>query len=221
MAWDWNFTLNEVVPELLNVIHVTIMATLGAFALAVVLGLVLALGCRSNKKWISWPTRGVVEFIRLTPPLVQLFFIFFVFPHLFGLTLKPMVAGILGLGIHYSTYLSEVYRAGIESVPKGQWEAAIALNFSPLQKWKSVILPQAIRPIIPVMGNYLIVLFKETPLLAAIGLMELLGQAKSIGSVTFRYLEPITMVGIIFLILSYTASLLVKRLEWKLDLNGK
>ncbi|PTX58469.1 amino acid ABC transporter membrane protein 2 (PAAT family) [Melghirimyces profundicolus] len=221
MVWKWDFTFNEVIPRLLEVIEVTINATLGAFAFAVMVGLVLALLRRSDRKWISWPTYGFIEFIRLTPPLVQLFFIFFVFPHLFGLTLSPMVAGILGLGIHYSTYLSEVYRAGIESVPKGQWEAATALNFSPLQKWKSVILPQAIRPILPVMGNYLIVLFKETPLLSAIGLMELVGMAKGIGAETFRYTEPFTIVGILFLILSYSASLLVKRMELKLDLNRR
>src|SRR5699024_12644150 len=135
MAWDWNFTLNEVVPELLNVIHVTIMATLGAFALAVVLGLVLALGCRSNKKWISWPTRGVVEFIRLTPPLVQLFFIFFVFPHLFGLSLKPMVVLIFGLGIHYSNFHTEEFRAGIEIVTIGLLNADNDLFDTTLHLW--------------------------------------------------------------------------------------
>lgn len=221
MNWDWDFTFNEVLPKLLEVLPVTIEATFGAFALALVLGLILALGRRSRHGWISWPTRGFVEFFRTTPLLVQLYFIFFVFPDLFGLTLAPLVAGILGLGIHYSTYLSEVYRAGIESVPKGQWEAATALNFSSWQKWKSIILPQAIRPVVPVMGNYLIVLFKETPLLAAISVGELLGTAQSIGSSTFRYTEAITLVGIFFLILSYLASLLVKRLELRLDLNRK
>ncbi|EGK12247.1 ectoine/hydroxyectoine ABC superfamily ATP binding cassette transporter, membrane protein [Desmospora sp. 8437] len=221
MDWNWDFTWNEVLPELLSVLHVTIEATFGAFAFALVFGLILALGRRSPHRWISWPTYGFVEFFRTTPLLVQLYFIFFVFPDLFGLTLPPLAAGILGLGIHYSTYLSEVYRAGIESVPKGQWEAATALNFSPWQKWRSIILPQAVRPVVPVMGNYLIVLFKETPLLAAISVGELLGTAQSIGSNTFRYLEPITLVGIFFLILSYPTSLLVKRLELKLDLNRK
>lgn len=221
MDWNWDFTWNEVLPELLSVLHVTIEATIGAFAFAMVFGLILALGRRSRHRWISWPTYGFVEFFRTTPLLVQLYFIFFVFPDLFGLTLPPLAAGILGLGIHYSTYLSEVYRAGIESVPRGQWEAATALNFSAWQKWRSIILPQAIRPVVPVMGNYLIVLFKETPLLAAISVGELLGTAQSIGSNTFRYLEPITLVGIFFLILSYLASLLVKRLELRLDLNRK
>ncbi|SMO63423.1 ectoine/hydroxyectoine ABC transporter permease subunit EhuD [Melghirimyces algeriensis] len=220
-VWDWEFTFADVLPQLLQVIHVTIGATIGAFAFALVGGLILALGRRSQKKWISWPTYGFIEFVRTTPPLVQLYFIFFVFPDLFGVALPAIVAGILGLGIHYSTYLSEVYRAGIESVPQGQWEAATALNFSPVQKWKSIILPQAIRPVVPVMGNYLIVLFKETPLLAAISVGELLGTAQSIGSSTFRYLEPITLVGLFFLLMSYPASLMIKRLELRLDLNRK
>jgi polar amino acid transport system permease protein len=85
--------------------------------------------------------------------------------------------------------------------------------------WQSIILPQAIRPIVPVLGNYLIVMFKETPYLSAIGLMEMVGTAKEIGAETFRYMEPMTLVGIFFLILSYAASLLVKRVERKIDLN--
>lgn len=218
MVWDWDYTLREVLPKLLGVLHVTIGATVAGFLLALVLGLIFALVRRSKNRILAGLAGGVVEFIRLTPLLVQLYFIYFVMPEI-GLTLSAFAAGALGLGIHYAAYVSEVYRAGIESVSKGQWEAATALNFSKRQMWQSIILPQAIRPIVPVLGNYLIVMFKETPYLSAIGLMEMVGAAKEIGAETFRYMEPMTLVGIFFLILSYAASLLVKRAERKMDLN--
>jgi polar amino acid transport system permease protein len=219
VGWSWKFTL-QILPQLLDALKITISATVVSFLIALVGGLLLAFARRSEVKLLSWVTGGFVEFVRSTPPLVQLFFIFYVAPH-FGLMLSPFTAGVLGLGIHFSTYLSEVYRAGIDAVPRGQWEAAIALNFSKSQTWMRIILPQAIRPIVPVLGNYLIVMFKETPLLSAITLIELLSQAQIIGSNSFRYLEPITLVGVFFLILSYLSSLLVRRLESRLKINQK
>jgi polar amino acid transport system permease protein len=143
-------------------------------------------------------------------------FVFYVLPF-YGISLTPFVAGVLALGIHYSTFCSEIYRAGIDAVPRGQWEAATALNFTPLKKWTKVILPQAIPPIIPMLGNYLIALFKDTPLLSAITLVEMLQTAKIIGSESFRYLEPITIVGLLFFLLSYPSSILVRKLEEKLN----
>ncbi len=213
--WDWQFVYN-ILPQLLKTLKITISATFVGFFLASILGIFLTLGRRAKFKPISMVTGGFVEFVRSTPLLAQLYFIFYVFP-LHGLTLSPFTAGVLGLGIHYSTYLSEVYRSGIEAIPRGQWEAAAALNFSKVRTWTNVILPQAIPPVVPVMGNYLIGMFKDTPLLSAITLVELLQMAKIIGSQTFRYMEPITLVGIIFLILSYISSILVQRMEARLN----
>ncbi len=197
----------------------TVEATVAAFAFALVLGLILALGRRSRHRWISGLPMELWNLSGRRRLLVQLYFIFFVLPEL-GLTLPALTAGMLGLGIHYAPYLSEVYRAGIESVTKGQWEAATALNFSNRQMWQTIILPQAIRPIVPVLGNYLIVMFKETPSLRP-SVWESSWAPPEIGAETYRYLEPMTLVGIFFLILSYATSLLVKRVERKLDLNRK
>lgn len=215
--WSWTF-FGEIVPVIVGAVRTTIIATLVGFALALVGGLALALCRGSKQKWLALPTAGLIEFVRSTPLLVQLYLIFYGLPAV-GLSLSPLTAGILGLGLHYSAYLSEVYRSGIEAVPRGQWEAAVALNFSRGQTWKLIILPQAIRPIIPVLGNYLIVMFKETPVLSAITLVEMLLAAKQIGAESFRYLEAFTLVGIMFLVLSYASSLLVRRLE--LSLNQK
>ncbi len=209
--WDWEYAI-EILPQLLEATIVTIQATFVGFALSLVIGLLFALGRRTPIRVISWPVTAVIEFIRSTPLLVQLYFLFFILPR-WGLSLSPFLAGVIGLGLHYGTYLSEVYRAGIDSVPKGQWEAARALNFSTVKTWRNIVLPQAIPPMIPAFGNYFIVMFKETPLLSAITVVELLQTAKIIGARSFRYVEPVTLVGLIFLLLSYPAAIAVRRLE--------
>jgi polar amino acid transport system permease protein len=205
--WNWGFVW-QILPILMEGMVVTIEISLMSYLLALVLGLVFALLRRNPRPWISRPTAEVIEFVRSTPLLVQIFFVFYVGPQ-FGVTIHPWVAGILALGIHYGTYTSEVYRAGLEGVNRGQWEAAIALNLSKYQTYRDIILPQAIPPIIPTLGNYLIGIFKETPLLSVITIAELLTRAKDVASDHFRFTEPYIMVGVIFLVLSIPASYFV------------
>ncbi|HAX52064.1 ectoine/hydroxyectoine ABC transporter permease subunit EhuD [Muricomes intestini] len=212
--WNWDYAFS-ILPQILSALKITISATFVGFILALFLGLIFSVLVRSDIKIVSLAVRGIIQFIRNTPLLVQLYFIFYVFPKI-GISLKPFTAGVLGLGIHYSTYLSEVFRSGIEAVPAGQWEVAKALNFSHIQAWIKIILPQVIPPIIPVIGNYLITMFKETPLLSAITLVEILQTAKILGAGSFRYLEGFTIVGIIFFLLSYPSSQLIKKLEVRL-----
>jgi polar amino acid transport system permease protein len=209
--FDWNFAL-EILPTLLQGMVVTIQVTLMSFALAAVLGLLFALGRRSENKVLSEPIGASVEVIRSTPLLVQLFFFFYVLPQ-YGLRMPAIVLGTIALGLHYGTYTSEVYRAGIDAIEKGQWEAAVALNFSPLDTWTRIILPQSIPPMIPALGNYFVAMFKETAQLSAITITELLLTGRIIGTQTFRYLEPITMVGLLYFLISYPSSLIVQRLE--------
>lgn len=208
---DWQFAL-EILPRLLGGLAVTVEATLVGFILAAILGLFLALGRRSDNPWLSQPIGALVEFIRSTPLLVQLFFFFFVLPR-YGIRLPAFVVGTVALGLHYGTYTSEVYRAGIDAVDRGQWEAATALNFSPLRVWVGIILPQAIPPMIPALGNYLIGMFKESAQLLAITVTELMLTARVIGTETFRFLEPITLAGVLYFLISYPSALLVQRLE--------
>src|SRR5699024_8608625 len=159
-------------------------------------------------KFIQWLVIWTMEFIRSTPPLVQLFFIYYALPVMpvIGITLSPFMCGVIGLGLHFSTYISEVYRSGIESVESGQWEAATALNYSTMDKWTKIILPQAIPPTIPMLGNYLIILFKEVPLTATIGVLGILQLARDYGAKTWNYVEPLTIVGLLFLLLSYPSA---------------
>lgn len=213
MMWDWEFAVS-IMPQLLKAMGITIAATIVGFFIAAILGLVWAIAKRSSFKPLVIVVTCIVEFVRSTPLLVQLFFIFYVLPSV-GIALSPFSAGVLGLGLHYSTYLAEVYRSGLDAIPKGQWEASAALNFSKVKMFTRIILPQAVPPIIPMLGNYFIVMFKETPLLSAITLVEMMQMAKMIGSSSFRYLEAFTIVGILFLLLSYPASLAIRYLEKK------
>lgn len=219
MIFDWQYAW-DILPLLGRGLLVTIQATVLGMVLAMVLGLVLALARRVPLRLVSWPASFIVEFVRSTPLLVQLYFLFYLLPGL-GVTMTPLVTGILALGIHYAAYCAEVYRAGLEGVSRGQYEAAIALNLTPARTMKDIILPQAIPPIIPALGNYLVAMFKDTPLLSAITVVELLQQSKLIGSQYFRYTEPMTLVGIMFLVLSLAASWLVRRTENWLKLPGR
>lgn len=218
MSWDWNVFL-DVIPLIFKGLWVTLSLTLACYLFAVVFGFFWVFIGRIPSKFVKWLFRWIAEFIRSTPPLVQLFFIFFSWPMIpvIGVTLNPFVAAILGLGIHFSTYLAEVYRSGIESVEKGQWEAATALNLSTSQKWLKVILPQAIPPTIPMLGNYLIIMFKEVPLSATIGVVGMLHIANDYGAQYFRYLEPLTVVALFFLLLSYPSAIIINKLEKKFN----
>ncbi|MER6840779.1 ectoine/hydroxyectoine ABC transporter permease subunit EhuD [Streptomyces platensis] len=202
-------------PEILKGLWITIQATFYGSLVSFALGLVWAMALRSRSRWVTWPVSVFVEFVRNTPLLVQLFFLFFVLPG-WGLTFAPLTTGVIGLGLHYSTYTSEVYRAGIDGVPPGQWEAATALNLPRRRTWTAVILPQAFRRVVPALGNYVIAMFKDTPLLAGITVADMLFQANSISATTFDYLEPITVVGVLFVVISYPTSLLLRALERRL-----
>src|SRR5690625_4325702 len=138
--FDWAF-VRSILPQMGNALGVTFQATVAGFALATLLGLLIAVGRRSSVRVLAALLTGFVEFVRSTPLLVQVDFSSSVLPR-FGVSLTPLAAGIIGLGVHYSTYLSEVYRGGIESSPRGQWEAAVALAFSAYQTWTKIILPQ-------------------------------------------------------------------------------
>ena len=218
MDWDWSYTL-EILPVLARASLVTIQATVLGFALALTLGLALAILRMSRSTYVALPVDALVEFIRSTPLLIQIFFLYFVFPE-FGFTLDALTAGILALGLHYATYCAEVYRAGLENVARGQWEASTALNLSPFHTFRDVVIPQAIPPIVPALGNYFVALFKETPLLSAIAVLELMQQAKILGSTTFRYIEPITLVGLFFLVFSLAGAAMVRLIERRLKHTG-
>ena len=198
--WRWDFTF-EILPRLLLATANTLMAAGIGYGIAMVVGLFLALAQRTPYPPLTLVVREAVESIRSTPLVLQIFFVFYVGPQ-FGIRLSPWVSGMIAIGLHYAAYLSEVYRAGIDSIPKGQWEASRALNFSAARTYFRIIIPQALPASLPAMGNYLVGIFKDTPMLSVIGVAELMHTANALGSETYRFLEPYTMVGVIFLISS-------------------
>ena len=222
IEWDttnnWLFA-GSILPILLKGLVITIQATILGFAVAAVLGLVLAALKSARLRIISWPARLITEFIRDTPLLIQLFFLYYVLPE-YGIVLPAFLTGALALGVQYSAYMSEVYRAGIESVSRGQTEAARALDLSAFRTFFFIIVPQAIPRIVPALGNYLVSIMKDVPVLSVVSVLEMLNVAKIIGDRTFNYLIPLSMVGGLYLVLTLFASGAIRYLDTRLPKQG-
>ncbi|MDL2079700.1 ectoine/hydroxyectoine ABC transporter permease subunit EhuD [Streptomyces sp. GXMU-J15] len=214
MNWDWQ-AVSDFMPQFWDGLLVTLQALVLGSLISFTLGLVWALLMRVPSRWVTWPVGVLTEFVRNTPLLVQLVFLFYVLPE-WGVTFSALTTGVVGIGLHYSTYTMQVYRAGIEAVPVGQWEAATALNLPLRRTWTAVILPQAIRRVVPALGNYVIAMLKDTPMLMVITVLDMLGQARLFSQEHFQFTEPLTVIGVAFIVISYLASLLLRALERRL-----
>ena len=195
--WRWGFAW-EILPRLIVATGNTLLAAGLGYAIAVVLGLVLVLAQRTPYRALTMAVREAIEFIRSTPLVLQIFFVFYVGPQ-FGIRLSPWTSGMIAIGLHYASYLSEVYRGGIESIARANGRRAGRSILSTARTYFRIIIPQALPASLPGMGNYLVGIFKDTPMLSVIGVAELMQTANAIGSETYRFLEPYTMVGVIFL----------------------
>lgn len=212
MDWRWDFTFETVIPRILPGLWVTVEVTVLSFFLALFLGLFLMLAKRSTISSLAFLAAEFIEFMRGMPLVVVIFFLFFVLP-MAGIYLPPIWTGVLAMGVYNSAPAAEILRGGLQAVPKGQWEAAHVLNYPPYQAFRRIILPQAVGPVIPGLGNLLILAFKETPLLSFVAIPEMLDTAKRIASETYRFTEPLTVVGVLFLILSLVSAVLIKIVE--------
>ena len=209
--FDFGFALS-LLPEMLRGLWVTVIATFGGFALALLVGVVLEAGRRSGSRMVKSLCNGYITFVRCTPLLVQLYFVFYVLPA-YGIRFRALTTGILCLGLHIGAYIAEVYRAGIDAVGMGQWDAARSLGLPVFATWRHVIIPQALPPMLPPLGNFFIGLFKETPLLAAITVIDVFGTANAIAGRTFRYNEPYTVAALMLLAISLVAAIGQRHLE--------
>lgn len=211
MTWSWQ-DVGHAWPMLFSGLKVTVEATIGGSLIALVLGLVFAV-VRMVRVPVLWRLLLVVtEFLRGTPLLVQLYFAFFVLPSL-GVQLSGLTTGICVLGLYNACYTAEVYRAAVQTVSKEQLEAATALNLPALRRWRAIVLPQALPVAAPALGNYVIAMFKESALLSTITVSELLLKAETYGQATYRYVEPMTVAGLLYLTVSVIASAGVRWLE--------
>jgi len=205
-------------PDLFRGALISVELTLSVMVLSLVFGLVVALARLSRFKPVRVAATFYVEVIRGTPCMLQLFYIYFVLPA-FGIKIGPFATGVIGLTVNYSAYLSEVYRAGIQAVAKGQVEAALSLGLSRTKMMRLVILPQALRIVVPPLGNYFISLFKDTALASTITVKELIFSGQIIAATNFQYFTIFTIAGMIYLALSYPGSLGVQYLERRMRIG--
>jgi len=218
MTFDVAYALS-IVPKIASALGATIIVAFLSCVFASLLGFVLEVTRRSGVA-MSYLMRFTIDFIRSTPLLVQLYFFYFVLP-VYGIKLPALLIGVIAISIYYSGYLAEVFKAGIDGVDKGQFEGAKALGLTRLQGVLLVIAPQMLRNIAAPMGNYFIGIFKSTPYLAAIAVHEAFGAALDIASDTFRYTEPMLVVGAIFLGIALSLAWIVRRLEAYLAISTR
>lgn len=211
--FDVEFAIS-VIPTILKGLGTTIWIAIVSSLGAALLGFTLEILRRSNR-YLGYVMRFVIDFIRSTPILVQLYFLYFVLPF-YGVTLPALVVGVIGLSVYYSGYLAEVFKGGIESIPVGQFEASKALGLTRLDTVVFVLAPQMLRNVAAPMGNYFVSALKATPYLAVIAVPEMFALAMEVASDTFRYAEPMAIVGIIFLVLAVSIAQAVQKLEKRL-----
>jgi polar amino acid transport system permease protein len=212
-AWDWSFAWS-IVPELLDGVVITVLATFLGSLIAFALGLLWTFVRVAQIRFVTPTVWFFVQFIRGTPLLIQLYFLFYLLPT-WGITFSALATGIFSLGLFYSAYVAEIYRAGIEDLPAGQWEASLTLGLPIRRVWLGIILPQAIRSVMPVLGNVVISMFKQTSLLSTITVLELLAHGMSVGSINYRFIEPLTLVGAFYFVVSYISAKSLRALEAK------
>src|SRR5215203_1568004 len=214
MRFDWS-AIPDMMPALLTGLRVTVLLTFVIMGIALIVALPIALARMSSRRWLRFPSTIYVQVLRGTPVLLQLFYLYYVLPFA-GIELNAWTAGIIGMSAAYSAYLSEIYRAGIEAVDRGQTEAALALGMSRVQVMRIVVLPQAFRIVIPPIGNMFVGLFKDTSLLSILTIRELMFQGQLLAATNFRHITIFTVIAILYLAVCWPSAAIIDRLEKKL-----
>src|SRR4029077_3579218 len=189
---------------LLAGLMLTVELTIVVIAISLVFALLVALGAMSRFRSLRWLVNIYVEAIRGTPLLLQLIYVYYVLPEL-GIRLNSFTAGVIALTLNYSAYLSEVYRGGIQAIARGQHDAAAALGMTRVLAMRRIILPQAVRIVIPTLGNYFIGLSKDTALCSVVSIQEVVFTAQILAARNFQYFTLYTVVAIMYFAVSFTA----------------
>ncbi len=220
--YEWDFIavlsdLDLLALGLLNTLKITSFALL----FGIPLGLFLAVSRLSRIKLFSFPASFIIEFFRTTPPLVQLFWIFFALPILVDIRMTPFIASVLTFSIQSSAFFAEIFRSGIQSIDKGQWEGAKAIGMNYWQSMRRIILPQAIKRMIPAFMERSIELLKTTTLVSTVAYADLMYQANDLAQKTFRPLEVYTVVAIMYFVLIFVFSQASLLIEHRLARSGE
>ena len=217
------FSLDDMIgflPSLLQGAMLTIAVSLLAFGLAMVLGLATGLARLSRLMPLRMVAACYIQFIRGTPLLLQLFFIYYVLPYA-GIVLTPFVSGAMGLTLNYAAYMAEVFRSGIQAIPKGQSEAGQSVGMSRRLLMRRIILPQAIRIIIPSIGNFFVSIFKDSALVSVITMRDLMFSGQLLASATYKHFEIFAEVAVIYFLISYPTAKFVEWVEVKVDITKR
>jgi polar amino acid transport system permease protein len=211
MDFDWQLARDSLGPLLLGV-RITVLFTIVVMLISLVAAVPVALARMSRYRLIRWSVTVYVNIFRATPLLIQLIYIYYALPA-FGIRLSPFMAGLIGLSLHYIPFIAEVYRSGIQAIPRGQRDAAQALGLSRwMINWK-IIFPQAFRIVIPSLGNYFVSLVKDTSLLSVLTVTELVFAGELIAARTYDYFTEYTLVFVFYLVLGSLAILAVQYVE--------
>jgi len=210
----------EFLPPLLDGAVITIAVSLLAFSLAMVSGLAIGIARISRLAPLRVVAACYIQFIRGTPLLLQLFFIYYVLPYA-GIVLSPFVSGAIGLTLNYAAYMAEVFRSGIQAIPKGQWEAGSSVGMSRSLLMRRIILPQAIRIIVPPIGNFFVSIFKDSALVSVITMRDLMFSGELLASATYKNFEIFAMVSVIYFCISYPVAKFVEWIEAKIDITRR
>jgi polar amino acid transport system permease protein len=205
---------------LLRGVSLTVALWVLAFGFALVAGLFLGIARSSPRRSLNWPATAYIEVFRNTPVLVQLVWFYYAFPVLSGLQMKPFTAAALGLSLNASAYCAEIYRGGLQSMGAGQWEAGKALGMAYWRVLWRIILPQAVRRMLPAFTNRAVELAKMTSIASIIAVHELMYEARTLSTQSFLPLETFTVVAIVYLVLIYPGTLVAYLLERKLAPRG-
>lgn len=201
---------------LLSGLWVTLAVTSISLLLAAALGLFLALCQLEFGITARRLSSGYISLFRTVPEFILILWVYFCFPLLLGLPINRNVCGILALTFVGAAYMAEIFRAGAQAIPRSQRDAAYSLGFSGYARWRFIILPQALRTMMPAFVNYFTELFKTTTLLAAIGVAELAYRAQEIGASTYQFIEPFTVAALFFILINSFLSVMVRKMDAKL-----
>jgi len=204
-------------PIFVQALSLTVQILVWSAVLSILIGLVAGQLLMSRHAWVRGLVRIYVDFFRLTPILFQIVAIFFMVPLVFGLSLPAFTSGVIALSLNYGAFFSEIFRAGVQSIDKGQWEAAESMGIPHLRTLRRVIYPQALKRMLPPIGSMLISLTKDTSLVSVIGVAELFNTAQTVGASTFRQIEVLLLVSLVYLVINLPLAVSAERLNRRLN----
>lgn len=217
-AYSFDFSwLPASLPLFLQAAFLTIQILLWSAVISLAIGLVTGQMLMSKRVWLRWPARIYVDFFRLTPILFQIVVIFFLIPIVFGISVPAFTSGVIALSLNYGAFFAEIFRAGVQSVDHGQWEAAESMGVPHTKTLVRIIYPQAISRMLPPIGNMLISLTKDTSLVSVIGVAELFNTAQNVGASSFRQIEVLLLVSLFYLVITLPLAISAERINKRVN----